>query len=127
MKFSGVIGFSEGPVEVHPGYPEEVIVERKYYGDVIRATVHARNTDKSISDQEITNEFSIVIDGYALENFFSMRYLYWGGVCWEIKQVEFQRPRLIVRVGGVWNGETLEASEDSGDDHVVSESSETPR
>jgi hypothetical protein len=33
-----------------------------------------------------------------------MRYVEWAGVRWDVTDVEVQRPRLILRLGGVYHG-----------------------
>lgn len=105
-KYFGNIGFGEAK-EVSPGVWENVIVERPYYGDVVRDTLEVRQGDKVLSDLRTGNAFSIVADGYAENNFFAMKYLEWAGTRWEIRQVEVRsRARLQIRIGGVYNGPT---------------------
>jgi len=43
-------------------------------------------------------------DAYAVENFLSMRYVEWNGVLWTVTNVEVQGPRLILTLGGSYNG-----------------------
>lgn len=116
-KFYGVVGYAEDNIEVAPGVIDSVIIERKYYGDVDRVGVRARTSEDILPDLDITHEFSIIADAYANENFFAMRYIHWAGAYWTIKQIEVRRPRLILRVGGVYNGPTFTASGDPGDDN----------
>jgi hypothetical protein len=51
-----------------------------------------------------------VADAYANEHYFAIRYVEWAGVRWTVRDVEVQRPRLLLRLGEVWNGLTAEAS-----------------
>ena len=55
-------------------------------------------------DININNSISIVADPYAYENFHNMRYAILEGVKWKITNVEINRPRLILTIGGVYNG-----------------------
>lgn len=103
-KFRGKIGYSLGPREIAPGVIEDVPVEREYYCDMSRIGVNSRIGENILPELDITNQFSIMADAFALDNFSAMRYIEWAGAAWTIKQVEVQRPRLIVRVGGVYNG-----------------------
>ena len=102
-KFYGSVGYGE-TVETEPGVRELVITERKYYGDVIRNTRRLDEGSEIIGDITTNNSISIVADAYALNHFFTMKYIDWSGVKWTISQVEVQAPRLILRLGGVYNG-----------------------
>ncbi len=102
-KFFGVIGFNEGTVETSPGVWEQQVVERQYYGDLIRNSRRLQSTDQLNDDINISNEISIVADPYANANFHSMRYVEFMGAKWKITNVEVQYPRLILSLGGVWN------------------------
>ena len=103
-KYSGKIGFVFDSAEVRPGIWDTSIVERPYYGDIIRNSRRLESDDKVNGDINVFNEFSIVADAYAYENFFAMRYIKWMGVNWKITDVEVQRPRLILSIGGIYNG-----------------------
>lgn len=103
-----MIGFSSSAeyTETAPGIWEDVITERKYYGDVTKDFRKANRGDKIISDIQISNLFSIVADPFAFENFQYMKYLKYMGYAWTIESVEVQYPRLLISVGGRWNGPT---------------------
>lgn len=103
-KWFGVIGYAE-QVETEPGVWKETITEREYFGDMTRNTRRLQSTDQLNDDISISNEISIVSDPYANENFHSMRYATYMGTKWKITSVEVQYPRLILSLGGVWNGE----------------------
>ena len=107
MRFSGTVGFATSE-EATPGVWQDTIVERSYFGDVIR---NARRLDPPPMVPPLTNaglslenSFSIVADADAYENFMHMRYVIWEGTYWQITNVEVQRPRLILTIGGVWDG-----------------------
>lgn len=102
-KFFGIIGYAE-TVETVPGVWTEQITKREYYGDLTRNTRRLQTADKLNDDINITNELSIVADPYAMNNFHSMRYAEFMGTAWKITNVEVQYPRLILTLGGVWNG-----------------------
>lgn len=102
-KFYGVIGYAE-TVETKPGVWTEQIVERNYYGDLIRNTRRLQSADKLNDDINVANEISIVADPYANENFYSMRYIEFMGAKWKISNVEVKHPRLILTIGGLYNG-----------------------
>ncbi len=103
-KWYGMIGFAE-TVDKGNGVYKNQIIEKPYYGNVLR---HIENTqtasDKVIDDITLSNELSIVSDNYAISNFHFMKYAEFMGVKWKIKKVEVKYPRLIITLGGVYNG-----------------------
>ena len=53
-------------------------------------------------DLVVNNIISIVADPFANENIHTMKFVRWMGVAWKITNVEIQRPRLILTLGGVY-------------------------
>ena len=102
-KWYGKIGYAES-VETSPGIWKEQITERNYYGDLTRNARRLQAADKLNDDINIVNELSIVSDPYAMDNFHAMRYAEYAGAKWKINNVEVQYPRLILTLGGLWNG-----------------------
>ena len=103
-KFYGVIGYAITS-ETEPGIYEETIIERSYFGDLIKNTRRLQSSDKVNDDINISNSISIVADPYANENFHAMRYVEFMGAKWKISDVDVQYPRLVLTIGGVYNGE----------------------
>lgn len=104
-KFYGPIGYGE-TIEKSPGVWDDVITEYMYYGDVTRNTRKLESGDNVNNDLSVGNSISIIADAYAREHFFAMRYIKWAGTLWTISEVAEQSPRLILRLGGVYNGYT---------------------
>lgn len=102
-KFYGSIGYAE-TVEVKPGIWKEQITEKKYYGDLLRNSRRLQTVDKLNDDINVSNEISIVADPYANQNFHLMRYVIFMGTKWKISNVEVQYPRLLLTIGGAYNG-----------------------
>lgn len=102
-KFYGNIGYAE-TVQTTPGVWEEKITERPYFGDLIRNTRALQSSDQLNDDINISNEISIVADPFANQNFHLMRYVEFMGAKWKITNVEVKYPRLILTVGGAYNG-----------------------
>lgn len=103
-KFHDVIGFGS-TVEEAAGVFEDVITERTYFGDVIRNARRLQPNPQEVNNDLVANNsISIVADAYAAQNFFAMRYIRWMGTLWTVSEVEVQSPRLILRLGGVYNG-----------------------
>lgn len=102
-KFFGNIGFIQ-TVESELGYWEEKAIERQYYGDITRNISKYQNGGQVNDNITINNTISIVADPYANENFQHMRYVKWMGTKWKITNVEVKYPRLILTLGGEYNG-----------------------
>ena len=112
MKYHGQIGFSVS-VETTPGVWEDTIIERPYYGDVLKNYTKP-DGNEIIDDIEISNQISIVADPYAYENFQHMKYIRYMSAEWIIKLVDVQYPRLILSIGGIYNGEVAKTQAPSG-------------
>lgn len=104
-KFYGKIGYAQ-TTETAPGVYEESITERSYYGDVVQNRRTLRDEDQVNPVLSLSNSISIVADAYAREHFFAIRYVQWAGVRWTVDDVEVQPPRLLLRLGEVYNGLT---------------------
>lgn len=104
-KFYGKVGYGE-TVETAPGVWNDTITERLYYGDVIRDARYLKEGEGINNDLSVGNSISIVADAYANEHIFAIRYIEWAGALWTVQMVEVQSPRLLLRLGGVYNGPT---------------------
>lgn len=103
-KFCGVIGYVELK-ETVPGVWTEEVTERTYYGDLIRNNRRLQSANQLNDNINISNQISIVADPYAFQNFHAMRYVEFMGTKWKVSDIEVQYPRLILNVGGVYNGQ----------------------
>lgn len=108
-KFHGRVGYGES-VEESPGVFVDAIIEYSYYGDVVQNSRSLQPRDDLNPAIAVGNSISIVADAYAREHFFAIRYVEWAGVLWTVANVEVQSPRLILRLGEVYNGPTAASS-----------------
>ena len=107
-KFYGPVGYAERS-EIRPGVWEDTVIERTYYGDIQKDTAKWREgSDRVLPELSVANTISIVADAYANKNFHAIRYIHWAGSNWSVSEVQVERPRLIFRLGGVYNGPTAE-------------------
>ena len=102
-KWFGVIGFAE-TVETSPGVWQEQITEVNYYGDVMSDSRTLQTVDQLNDNVNVANKISIVADPFANQHFHAMRYVMYMGAKWKVSTVEVQRPRLILTIGGLYNG-----------------------
>lgn len=106
-KFCGIVGYSE-TTETSPDVWTESITEKPYFGDVLRNTRRWQSGENLNDNLVVNNQISIVADAYAYEHFSAIRYVKWHEVLWKVTNVEVQRPRLLLTVGGVYNGKSAE-------------------
>lgn len=109
-KFFGPIGFAIS-VETRPGVWKDRIEEHKYTGDIRRnASRWSASPESTNDDLTLNNQFSIVADAFARNHFHTMKYIRYEGANWKITNVEVQPPRLLLTIGGVYNGPTADES-----------------
>lgn len=119
-KFVGTIGFLVTE-EKEPGLNVPVPKEFPYRGDLLRNNVKREGNSDSINDNiNISNQISIVANLYAKDHIYEMKYLKFqmprlGGV-WKITNAEVQEPRIVLTLGGVYSGITLESSGETNKD-----------
>jgi len=102
-KFYGKIGFSQ-TIKTAPGVHTPEIVVKYYYGDVLRINNKWRTTDEINDDLTINHKISIVYDLFVSANFQTIAYVEWNGTKWKVKSAEIETPRLVLTLGGVYNG-----------------------
>lgn len=102
-KFYGVIGYVK-LIESSPGIWEEEVTEHNYYGDILRNYRKLESSGGVNDNVGVSNEISIVADPFANENFHWMRYIEFMGSKRKIENVSAQYPRLILTIGGLYNG-----------------------
>lgn len=111
-RFYGAVGYGEtveSPAD--SGIWVDQIIEVLYFGDVVRNS-RKLETDSKVgatklnNDISVGNSISIVADQYAVEHFFLIKYVQWAGTRWTVTNVDVQSPRLLLRLGSVYNGPT---------------------
>lgn len=104
-RWSGIVGFIEHK-ETAPGvWREATPIERPYKGDVPRNNLGWQTNPSSTNDDlTINSQISIVADSFAYQHSNIMKYVEFMGAKWEITRIEPQRPRLILTLGGLYNG-----------------------
>lgn len=102
-KYHGYVGYGEDK-ETYPGVWEEVITEREYTGDVIKSRTNIQQTTTVSASLTLNNNFSILGDEFAFDNLYNIRYVTYSNKKFKVTGVEPERPRLILTVGGLYNG-----------------------
>lgn len=102
-RYFGKVGFGEN-VNKGNGVWKTEIVEREYYGDVTRNYRRSQEGEKVNDDLRTSTQLSILSDTYVNDNISAIRYAEWKGVRWKVTSVSEAHPRLILELGGNYNG-----------------------
>lgn len=109
-KWFGKIGYAVTEM-TEPGIWEEKVVERDYYGDMTSDRRKRQTSDNVNDNLTLANVISIVSDPFAYSNCSNIAYAEVMGARWKVTDVEVQYPRLILTIGGVYNGNSPRATE----------------
>ena len=109
-KWFGKIGYAITS-ETESGIWEPTIVEKEYYGDLTTDRRKRQNSGEANDNINLANVISIIADPFAIQNCSYMAYAEVMGTRWKISDIEVQYPRLILTVGGVYNGDSPRATE----------------
>lgn len=104
-KYYGKIGFVHD-VETRPDVWEKQVTTKCYKGDLTRNSRRYETADKLNDNLNISNEIRIVADAYANQNFHALAFAEYMGTYWKVTNVTVEHPRLILSLGGVYNGPT---------------------
>lgn len=102
-KWSGKVGFAEN-VEADLDVWVEQIKECCYYGDILYDNKSSDHVNEINEGVQISSKISFIADPYAKQNFHKIKYATYMGTKWNVSTVEVQYPRLIMVLGGIWNG-----------------------
>lgn len=104
-KWFGVVGYSTTiEDENNPGVWIPDIHEQPYYGEIVndyRKRQEGTGTNDNIN---LSNSISILADPYAIDNCSKIAYAVIDGTKWKVNNVELRFPRLVLTIGGVYNG-----------------------
>lgn len=106
-RFYGPVGYIETVETALDVYTENTI-ERMYKGELLKNSRRLENGEGINDNVKVSNRISIVADPYANNHMHDIRYVKWRGATWKVDTVESEPPRLILTLGGVYNGKTQE-------------------
>ena len=102
-KYSGLVGYVTQE-ETVPGIWSPDENPKMMRGDIIRQTLSNQDNGKVNNDITLNHRVSLLGDAYAFSSYYAIKWIEIDGRKWEVTSVEVQRPRIIVTVGGLWNG-----------------------
>lgn len=103
-RFYGAVGYVELRETALDVINEEP-VERMYKGELLKNYRRLSNGESINDTVTISNQVSILADPYAINHMHAIRYVKWRGSAWKVESIDAsQSPRLILSLGGVYNG-----------------------
>lgn len=102
-KFRGVIGYVK-PKETAPGVWTDKVTKRTKTLEIVRNMSNWQAGESANDDLKLNNQFSTVADPYAQQNFSDIKYVEFKGTKWKVTSAEVKYPRLLLTIGGVYNG-----------------------
>lgn len=109
-KYCGMVGFADYE-ETAPGVWTPVVIERRCFGDLTRVNYRNKPTEHLNDDITFDMTLSVLMDSYIQTHAMSVKYITWGGAKWSVSSIQFEPPRVIFSIGGVYNGETTTSRE----------------
>lgn len=103
-RYAGLVCYAE-QVETSPGIWKNKELTRMMKGDLIRQNANINSDGKVNSDVTLNHRVSLIGDAYAFGNYFNMKWIFIDGRKVKINSVEVSRPRIILTLGGLWNGD----------------------
>ena len=87
------------------GIYKEIYIERPYKAEVMSSGYQNQQGEGINDDYKITNKFSVLAcDAFTLSHLNSIIWIEYLNVKWKVTSVDIQRPRLIISIGGEYNG-----------------------
>jgi hypothetical protein len=112
MKYHGSVGYAVTKTkDDDPDTWINSVEEHQYFGDVLQNSSRWQTAEKVNDNLTISNRISILADPFAFDNFQHIKYATWMNQKWKVTNIEVAYPRLILTIGGEWNGETEKATQ----------------
>lgn len=108
-RFYGEVGYAPTVVDDY-GVATVDVIKRNYHGNVITLNSKWQPNGNVNDDIRVSHQISILADPYAIENFPYIKYVEWLGIKWEVVNSKVEFPRIILSLGGVYNGDQTRSS-----------------
>ena len=103
-RYHGKVGFVIYGDDQVTGIADEQAVERTFYGTVLEHSRRWQTSDMVTDDLKLSNQISITADDFSYKHASSIRYCEFMGQLWTVTDIRIKRPRIILTLGGVYNG-----------------------
>lgn len=102
-KSSALVGYVSNVKDEHNKFIKQV-TERKVGGNILRSAARFQYGEAVNGSLRLSVRFSFIADRYSFEHYNNIVYVVLEGKKWVVNSIEPQRPRLILELGGVYNG-----------------------
>lgn len=102
-RFYGIIGYVKS-AEKAPSVYEDIVTEKTYFGNFVRDSRHWTSSGGVNDDLTFNHTISIIADDFATKNLGFIKYVIISGCRVSVTGIEVQRPRIILTLGGLYNG-----------------------
>lgn len=102
-RFSGLVGYATQE-ETTPGVWTDVEKSRTMKGDILRQSSSNQQGEGINDNVSLNHRISLVGDAYAFANYFNIKWVKMDTKKWKVTSIEVDRPRIILTLGGLWNG-----------------------
>ena len=112
-RYHDKVGFLIFEDDQTTGIASSTVVERPYYGEVLDHTRRWDSTEHINDDLVLSNQIAITANDYAYAHMSSIAYAKWMGQNWKVTSIRVKKPKIVLTLGGVWNGATATSAETS--------------
>lgn len=102
-RFYGRVGYVKSE-EKAPSVWDDIVTEKTYFGNYVRDSRHWSSSGVVNDDLTFNHTISIIADDYATKNLGFIKYVVVSGCRVAVTGIELQRPRIILTLGGLYNG-----------------------
>jgi len=104
MRYAGLIGVKLPPEEVSPGVWHPRVKTIKVRGKIYALKVSWSSGTLQQETPRATHKLTFIGTAELLSDSLLPLWVEWQGTKWEVISVDYQRPRIELRIGGVYNG-----------------------
>ena len=102
-RFSGLLGFVRTELS-DGGIYNEVATEIKVKGTFRKISSRVYSEQEVNASVRLANEISVIGNNVIFIHLNSLKYVVWKGTKWSVTTITLEPPRVIIVLGGVYNG-----------------------
>ena len=105
-RFHGKVGFLIPHDDQETGVAQPEAVEKSLFGKVLEHTRRWDSGDQINDNLTVANQIAVTATDFAFKHASSIVYVHYMGGLWKVTSIKVKRPKIILTLGGVWNGQT---------------------